>query len=79
MIDPRTGLPLEEAASATAVCASAERAEVASKLPLLLACERGIEACDALGWSVEGVTVQPGGGAGVRVEYSSGLQIEVLG
>lgn len=79
MIDPRTGLPVEEAASATAVCASGEWAEVASKLLLLRGCERGIEACDALGWSVEGATVRPGGDTGVYVEYSSGLQIEVLG
>ncbi len=78
LLDPRSFSPVEETVAATVVCDSGERAEVASKLLLFLGCERGIGACDALGWTVEGATLEPEG-AGVRVQYSSGLQIEIFG
>lgn len=78
LLDPRSFAPVEQTIAATVVCDSGERAEVASKLLLFLGCERGIEACDALCWTVEGATFEPDG-AGVRVQYSSGLQIEIFG
>ena len=79
LIDPRTGYPVERLASATAVCASAARAEVVSKMLLLLGCEPGLAACDAQGWDVEGVTAEACvNDRGLRLNYSNALGFETL-
>jgi FAD:protein FMN transferase len=79
LIDPRTGYPVERLASATVVCASAARAEVVSKMLLLLGCESGLAACDFLGWDVEGLTAEACvNGSDLRLNYSDALMFESL-
>ncbi len=58
LIDPSSGLPVEQLASATAVGEYAELLEVASKLLLLRGCETGLRVCDHLGWTVDAVTLR---------------------
>ena len=58
LIDPSSGLPVEQLASATAVGEYAELLEVASKLLLLRGCEKGLRVCDRFGWTVDAVTVR---------------------
>lgn len=48
-IDPLSGLPVEEVASATVRGEYSELLEVAWKLLLLRGCERGLKICDPLG------------------------------
>lgn len=78
VIDPRTGLPLEGAVGATAVCPSAELAEVVSTMLLLRGCQEAIAVCDRNGWEAEGVTVRSiDRAAGVQVEQTSGFALRV--
>lgn len=79
VFDPRSGMPVDGASSATAVAGSAELAEVASKILLLLGCEAGIAACDEAGWAVEGLCLRADEhSAGVFVEHSGELEVELL-
>ena len=78
VLDPRTGTPMTGERSATAVCASAALAEVASKILLLEGCERGIDIADANGWDVEGAAfVGDRSEAGVWIKRSGGLDLDV--
>jgi thiamine biosynthesis lipoprotein len=78
VLDPLTGLPLEELASATALGEYAEILEVASKILLLRGCAEGLRVCDRLGWSVEGLTVrQQASGHLLAIEYPQDLPLEV--
>ena len=58
LIDPSSGFPVEELASATAVGDYAELLEVASKLLLLRGCEEGLRVCDHLGWTIDAITLR---------------------
>jgi len=58
LIDPRTGTPLSQMSSATALCESALLAEVASKVLLFHGCRSGIALCDTNGWAVEGAVLE---------------------
>ncbi|HMG35988.1 MAG TPA: FAD:protein FMN transferase [Blastocatellia bacterium] len=74
VIDPRTGMPVQGVKSATAVCASAARAEVISKMLLLDGCSEATVRCDLNGWSLDSLTVVSEGGPEVYIEHSSSLQ-----
>jgi thiamine biosynthesis lipoprotein len=77
LIDPFSGFPVEELASATAVGDYAELLEVASKLLLLRGCEKGLRICDNLGWSVDAVTVrQAAVGDQLWIQHPDSLSIE---
>ena len=67
IIDPRCGIPAEGALAATVVTDSAMRAEVMSKMLLLLGCEAAFSLFDNLGWKAEGLlmTETPEGMVGV--------------
>lgn len=79
LIDPTSGRAIEGLSGATAVCKSAEMAEVASKMLLLRGCRDALSICDQLRWDVEGLTVRSHARTStVEVEQSEGLGLTVF-
>jgi thiamine biosynthesis lipoprotein len=78
VIDPNSGLPVEESGSATALGDYAELMEVASKVLLLRGCRKGLRICERFGWCSDGVTVRETARDGeLAMEYPENLWIEI--
>lgn len=77
VIDPSSGLPVEQLASATAVGEYAELMEVASKLLLLRGCEKGLTFCENLGWTIDGLTVTLNAGNTLAIQHPVSLAVEI--
>ena len=78
LIDPSSGFPVEEIASATAVGEYAELLEVASKLLLLRGCEEGLRVCDQLGWTVDALVLrQTIARDQLAIQHPDSLSIEI--
>jgi FAD:protein FMN transferase len=73
IVDPRTGLPAEGTLAATVMTDSATRAEVMSKMLLMLGCEAAFERFDELGWDAEGLLMAEVADDGVGIWCSKGL------
>lgn len=74
ILDPHSGLPASHALGATVITDSAARAEVMSKMLLMLGYDSAFTRFDELGWPAEGllITEEPGGDVGVS--RSAGLR-----
>lgn len=73
VIDPRTASPCQNALSATVITDSATRAEVMSKMLLILGCREAFERFDRLGWAAEGILLEPAPGGRMGIWRSSGF------
>ena len=73
IVDPRCGVPAGGALAATVVTDSAMRAEVMSKMLLLLGCEAAFSSFDDLGWKAEGLLMTEGSEDRVGIWCSDGL------
>jgi len=73
ILDPRCGAPAKGALGATVVSDSAIRAEVMSKMLLLLGCEAALARFDELGWTAEGLLLTETEDGQIALQRSAGL------
>ncbi len=73
IIDPRSGAPTAGALGATVVSETAMRAEVMSKMLLLLGCEAAFARFDERGWAAEGLRLTETAEGQLAVQRSTGL------
>ena len=73
IFDPRTGLPADGGLGATVVGDSAVRAEVMSKMVLLLGCEAAFARFEELGWKAEGLLMKDVGDGRIEARCSEGF------
>jgi FAD:protein FMN transferase len=74
VIDPRSGLPSERLIGTTVVTDCATRAEVMSKMLLVMDCEAAFARFDELAWPAEGLAISTSPDGSLVVRRSEGLR-----